>query len=182
MDKSSIREKVFETEWFSIDAVPCASLSDEPYYRLSCKDAVTIVALTDHQKIVLVRQYRPAVESYMLELPAGYMRHNESSKEAIERELKEETGFICKSLVGLGSFKICPSRINNTIHSFFGRVTKAADAQKKTEKEIDIVLITKDEFEKLIFKGKFVDIAGIAFYFLSKALGLIGNSEQGGNL
>lgn len=171
--KNLDKQKVFETPWFSIDAISYTSSTNEPYYVLSCNNSVGIVAMTSNGHIVLVRQHRPAVGSYMLELPAGYVMDNETSKEAIERELREETGFVCESVTSVGTFKICPSRINNNVYFFFGKAAKATDTQRTAKKKIDIVLVTPEEFERLILEGKFIDIAGIAFYFLSRSLGLL---------
>ena len=166
-------EKVFETEWFSIDAVHYKSSAQKPYYRLSCDDSVEILAVTKHREIVLVRQFRPAVGISMLELPAGHVDGRESPEEAVRRELREETGYVCDSVIYLGPFKISPSRINNTLHLFVGR-----DAQLPTEKDKEtnspeVVLVTLEEFKRLIGKGKFLEIAGIATYCLAQIAGLI---------
>lgn len=66
-------KKVFETEWFSIDAISYVSSNNKPYYRLSCNDSVSIIAKTTDEKIILVLQYRPAIEDFTLELPSGYV-------------------------------------------------------------------------------------------------------------
>jgi len=47
-------------------------------------------------KTVLVKQYRPPLENYTIELPAGLIDENESPEKAAIRELKEETGFVGK--------------------------------------------------------------------------------------
>ena len=60
--------------------------------------AVCVVALTADNRVVLVRQYRPAPEMVMLEIPAG-RRHgvHERFLTAARRELREETGYIASS-------------------------------------------------------------------------------------
>jgi ADP-ribose pyrophosphatase len=55
--------------------------------------AVAILALTDDQQIILVRQYRYAVDGSLLEIPAGTLETNESPIETAARELIEETGY-----------------------------------------------------------------------------------------
>ena len=118
-------QKVFETEWFSIDAVTYGDSNEKPYYRLSCGDAVVIIAVTPDKKILLVRQFRPAIGNYSLELPAGYIDEKESPEEAVKRELLEETGFVCDSLVSLGSYKTNSSRINSNYHLFLEKALNA---------------------------------------------------------
>ena len=66
--------------------------------RNSRKPSVGIVAITDDRRIVLVEQFRPPVNSTVIELPAGLVgdlaeSENESLLESAERELLEETGY-----------------------------------------------------------------------------------------
>lgn len=169
MNKDESSKIVFETEWFSIEEVP---YNERPYYRLSCNDSVEILAVTNDKKIILVRQFRPALGMHMLELPAGYIDETESKESAVERELREETGFICDSTAFLGSFKIKSSRINNTLNFFYGKGAKLVDINKNKEKT-EVVLVTFDEFEELIIKGEFIEVAGFSIYFLAKLKGFI---------
>ena len=60
---------------------------------ISHRGGVCCVAVTEENKIVLVRQFRKAVEQELLELPAGTLEVGETPKQAIIRELKEETGY-----------------------------------------------------------------------------------------
>src|SRR4051794_10022268 len=55
-------------------------------------DYIAIVALTADEKIPLVRQYRPALEAFSWELPAGLVDPGESPADGCRRELLEETG------------------------------------------------------------------------------------------
>ncbi|WP_207799324.1 NUDIX hydrolase, partial [Candidatus Cryosericum septentrionale] len=59
--------------------------------------AVCVVALTADNRVVLVRQYRPAPEMVMLEIPAGRHDVRERFLTAARRELREETGYIASS-------------------------------------------------------------------------------------
>jgi hypothetical protein len=71
MSRKKRQRVVFETEWFTIDTVPYSNSGGEPYYRLSCSDSVSIIAKTVDDKIILVNQHRPAVESFTYEFPPG---------------------------------------------------------------------------------------------------------------
>ena len=167
------RNTVFETKWFSIDAVSYESPDKEPYYRLSCDDSVSVIAKTIENKIILIRQYRPAIEAYTLELPSGYMNEGEIPEEAMKRELTEETGYICGSLLSMGSWKICPSRVNNTVHIFFGNNAALVQEKAIEDKDVELVLVTMEEFKELILEGKYIEAAGIAMFFLAQEKGYL---------
>lgn len=166
--------KVFETEWFSIDALQDITLGNKPYYRLTCADSVSIIATTVDEKIILINQYRPPIEHYSLEFPSGYVDDDEKPEEAIKRELEEEAGYVCDSVSYMGLLRICPSRINNWLHVFFGKNAifteiNAPDAKK----EFELVLVTKEEFLKLILEGKYIEVAGISMFYLAQTNGYI---------
>ncbi|XP_060066252.1 ADP-sugar pyrophosphatase-like [Ylistrum balloti] len=60
-------------------------------------DAVCVIAvlkrLLKFDSLVLVKQYRPPMRGYTLEMPAGLMDKNETPEQTAVRELKEETGY-----------------------------------------------------------------------------------------
>lgn len=69
--------------------------------RTNCRGIAVIVALTQHDEILLVQQYRPPIGQNSLELPAGLIddgegENGESALEAAKRELLEETGYIAE--------------------------------------------------------------------------------------
>lgn len=165
--------KVYETEWFSIDAIPYVSSNNKPYYRLSCNDSVSIIAKTEDEEIILIRQYRPAIEDFTLELPSGYVDKGESPEDAVKRELKEETGFICDSAIYIGSLKLCPSRINNTLYFYWGRCSMFIGQKGTQDKESEVVLVTQDEFKKMILEGKYIEVGGIAMFLLAQLKGYL---------
>lgn len=166
-------KKVFKCNWFDIETVPCEKRSKEPYYRLSCDDSVSIIAKTDDGKIVLVRQYRPAIDSYSIEMPSGYMDSGESTFDAVAREFFEETGYTCRRIVKLGKLKIVPSRINNTVYVFFGDGASLSNACHHKNRETEIVLISKEKLKKEMLSGNYVETAGIAMFFLAEAKGYL---------
>ncbi len=74
--------------------------------RRGVSGVVTIIAVTNDKKLLLVEQYRPAVESRVIELPAGLAgdgkyRH-ETLESAARRELLEETGYEASTMAYIG--------------------------------------------------------------------------------
>jgi ADP-ribose pyrophosphatase len=77
MTQTVNREIAFETPWFQLISKQVAGES-APYYSLQMQDYVAVVAFTDQAELVLVRQYRPAVERHTLELPSGHVESDET--------------------------------------------------------------------------------------------------------
>jgi ADP-ribose pyrophosphatase len=88
------RSTVIDSKWLRVFRdtyqLPRGGLLDD-YYVVERSDFVLVVA-GDAERIVLVRQYRPATEKYYWSLPAGYIGNGEAPEQAAVRELQEETG------------------------------------------------------------------------------------------
>ncbi len=87
--------QVFEGHLFKIrvDQVRLPSGRETVREIIEHPGAVAILAITEDQQIILVRQYRYAVDGSLLEIPAGTREPNESPIETADRELLEETGY-----------------------------------------------------------------------------------------
>ena len=107
-------EVAFATPWFEILG-KTMNPAEAPYYSLRLPDYAAVVALTGEQRILLVRQYRPAVERYTLELPSGLVDQGETPLEAASRELAEETGYTADHMDVLGPMIPDTGRMANRI-------------------------------------------------------------------
>jgi ADP-ribose pyrophosphatase len=126
----------------------------EIYHAVSQADYVAIVALTPDGRIPIVRQYRPAMERFTWELPAGTVDDAEDPALTCERELMEETGYPSKAVHALGIFSPCTARLSNKVHSFF--VEAGARPPSATiEAGIELNLVSPDELSAMIFSGEF---------------------------
>jgi ADP-ribose diphosphatase len=132
---------------FSVGASP------QLYHAVGQQDYIAIVALTPDGQIPIVRQYRPALECFTLELPAGLVDKDESAEACCRRELTEETGFAARRVYALGAYAPCTARLSNRVHSFF---VETDEQGQPTEPEIELRLVTPAELGGLILSGEFV--------------------------
>ena len=65
----------------------------DPYFVVELPMAAGVMAITENNEVVLVKQYRHPVGESMLELPGGFIEAGEDPELAIRRELLEETGY-----------------------------------------------------------------------------------------
>lgn len=145
---------LFNDLWFKVRKDRCKSSSGkiiDPYYVYEFPDWVTAVALTNDEKVVMVRQYRHAAGEICIELPGGCIDSGEEPQKAIARELLEETGYSFSDFKFLGRISANPSTNNNWMHMFLATGgNKISDQKLDANEEINVELFTIDELKKLV--------------------------------
>ena len=82
------------------------------------RGSVGVLAVTDSDEIVLVRQYRHPVESLVWEIPAGRLDPGEAPEHAARRELEEEVGLSASRLTPLAVYLTSPGFCDEVMHLF----------------------------------------------------------------
>lgn len=127
----------------------------EVYHAFKQQDYLAIVARTPSWHFPIVRQYRPALEAFTWELPAGLAEPGEDLAEGCRRELLEETGYPTRTIHALGTAAPCSGRLSNRIHSFFLETSERV-ADFVPEPGLDVRLVTASELTDMIKSGEFV--------------------------
>jgi ADP-ribose pyrophosphatase len=127
----------------------------EIYHAVSQQDYVAIVAVLPDGRVPIIRQYRPALESFTWELPAGLIDPGEDAAACCRRELMEETGFAVRAVHALGCYAPCTARLSNRVHSFYVEIDSGAE-RKPTEPGIELRLVSFAELAQLILAEEFV--------------------------
>ena len=83
--------------------------------------STAVVALFDDNTVLIERQYRHAVNDYLLEIPAGTMEPGELPLDCARRELEEETGYVAEEFVELSQVLILPAYSDEKIHVYLAR-------------------------------------------------------------
>ena len=89
------------------------------FFILEFPDWVNVVALTEDNRVILVRQYRHGLEEVNLEIPGGVVDPGEEAAAAAVRELREETGYAPARVEALASVSVNPAIQNNWCHLFW---------------------------------------------------------------
>lgn len=163
------KKTVFQTEWFSVEEERfdhIAALEGKPYYRICSPDGVLILALTENQEIILVKQFRPVLHQYTLEFPSGMIENAEIPQETATRELYEETGYVCKTLHQLGSGRIMMNRNTSREYLFLG-----VDAVQSTnfvcQENIEVLLVKPVELREMVLSGQIEQLAALSLLALA---------------
>jgi len=125
-------------------------------------DCVAVVALDEQGNILLVRQFRHAVDKPLLEIPAGGIDPGENPMDAVRRELQEEIGYFPRKIEKLGGFYSIPGYGTEYLHCFVASDLVPARLVAEDTDEIELVRVSSDKIPRLIASGEICDAKSIA--------------------
>jgi ADP-ribose pyrophosphatase len=128
----------------------------DPYFVVEMSASVCGFALTENNEVLLVRQYRYPINEVLLEIPGGFIDHNEEPAKAIEREMLEETGYAFKEVVSVGKIAANPGVLNNYTYLYLlkGGV-KIAHQQLDANEQIEVVLMPLEKVKEMLCNNQF---------------------------
>jgi len=127
----------------------------ETFWSVRSGEYVAVLAVTEDGRIPLVRQYRPAVETVVLELPSGAVDPGESPEAAIRRELLEETGCEVRELLQVGVFHTDSGRMETRQWAYFAPSVRVVRDGPTGDEPIELLFVGQDELRGLIADGSF---------------------------
>lgn len=164
------RDRVFSTPWFEIIAKTLVDNPD-PFYSLQLPDYAVVVAVTPSQEVLLVRQYRPAVERYTLELPSGHVEAGEDPQNTARRELREETGYEAQSLDFLGCLDPDTGRYSNRLWCYFAPQVAVSPHPYSPEPGVELIQCSCTDLRDRLLSGQFDHALHLAPLFLAVLTG-----------
>lgn len=156
--------------------VDTVELSDQKYSKreiIEHPGGVGILVI--HQdRILLVKQFRKAIDRMVIEIPAGKLDYQEEAQTCATRELREETGVVVDKLIHLGDIYPSVGYTTEKIGLYFSDSFHAIGDQDLDEDEsVEILWLDRRQFESQLIQGEIQDAKTIAAYSLAKMKGLI---------
>ncbi|WP_199880664.1 NUDIX hydrolase [Bacillus massiliglaciei] len=160
-EKTIATEKIFTGKVISlqVDEVRLPDGKTSKREIIKHPGAVAVIAVTDENKVIMVEQYRKAMERSLVEIPAGKLEPGEEPIATAARELEEETGYECDGMEPIISFYTSPGFADELVHMFIAKgLKKKADAAPLDEDEfVELIELTLEEAEDYIKQGKIQD-------------------------
>ncbi len=162
--------------------LPDGRIYDE-YYVLEYPTWVNVIAVTDTDEMVLVRQYRHGIGRTCFEIVAGVVEKDEEPLAAAKRELMEETGFGGGGWTELMQLSGNASAMNNISHSFLATGVKRLGTQHlDATEDIEVHVLPKEEVKAMLMRGDFIQALMVAplqrYFFLHPGMQHTGFSGQ----
>lgn len=171
-EKTMKSDKIYEGKILNL-RVDTVEMPDKKYSKreiIEHPGSVAVIALTSEDSMVLVKQYRKAIEDFLLEIPAGKLELNEEPRETAIRELREETGFESSKLTYISEFYTSPGYSNENIHLFLAEDLKRCQTMIKSEEFLEIVELPVEKLIKMIKRGEILDGKTIIGIFIAQRL------------
>ncbi|EGQ0371483.1 NUDIX domain-containing protein, partial [Staphylococcus pseudintermedius] len=151
-EKTISKESIYKGKIIEVEKHKVSLPNNETAYREVVKHngAVAICALTPDQQVILVKQYRKALEQELLEIPAGKLEPGEDRESAAMRELEEETGYKAKKLTLIGEVYGTPGFSNEKISVYFADNLVEGKVNLDEDEFVEKVLYSLDDVKKAV--------------------------------
>jgi ADP-ribose diphosphatase len=158
---------------FHIEAVKLrfANGNEREYERVAASaapGAVVIVPLLDRRNILLVREYAVGLERYELGLPMGLIQGSESTLQAANRELMEETGCAAGKLTRLHTLALAPGILGYRMDVVLATELLPARLQGDEPEPLETVHWPIDRLDELAVNGMISDARTLAALFVAR--------------
>ncbi len=124
----------------------------ESVKRITCNGIVGIVPFTDNGETILIKQFRPPVERFVIEFPAGLNDKNEPLIEVARRELQEETGYFSEDIEEIAVGPLSAGASNEVLNVFIARNAVLQGSQNLDHaEEIEVIKVKIEGFYESLY-------------------------------
>ena len=132
------------------------------------RGAVAVIPLLGEEEVLLIRQYRYAVDDVLVEIPAGTLEEGEEPLSCVARELEEETGYVAERLEHLIDLYLAPGYSSELIRVFVASGLKKSRQSLEFDEDIEVFKASLGEVLEMIKRGEIRDaktVSAILYYF-----------------
>ncbi|TAM59590.1 NUDIX hydrolase [bacterium] len=119
--------------------------------------AVCVIAQPTPSEIVMIRQYRPAIDRPLWEVPAGKLDSGERPVECAARELREETGYRCERVRELWTFYTSPGFCDERLHLCLAEGLTAGPAEPEPYERIQVEVMPLAQAWEMVTRDEIPD-------------------------
>ncbi len=133
------------------------------------RGAAVILPVLGDGSIVLIKNYRFAVDEHLYELPAGMLEDAEDPALCAARELIEETGYSAGRLEKLGQFYSSPGSTDEIMHSYLATELTDGDQDLEIYEQITVEVVSDAQARQMVLDGRIHDaksISTLSLYWL----------------
>ena len=128
--------------------------SPHDFYVLDAPDWINVVAVTEADEFVLVRQYRHGTREFTVEVPGGMVDEGETPLDSAKRELLEESGYVAERWTSIGVVEPNPAIQGNRCHTFLAEgARRVADPDPQGTEEFEVFLRPAAEAHAMVGDG-----------------------------
>lgn len=168
-EKTISSERIYEGKIINlkVDEVSLPNGKTSKRELIEHPGAVAIVAITPENKLIMVEQYRKALERSIIEIPAGKLEKGEAPEFTAMRELEEETGYTADKLELIQTFSTSPGFADEVIHLFLavGLKKSTSGAVLDDDEFVELLEVSIEEAEQMMKDNRIYD-AKTAFAIL----------------
>jgi ADP-ribose pyrophosphatase len=129
--------------------------------------AVAILAMDTDNQLILIRQYRHALDGFIWEIPAGTLDPGEAHHICARREFAEETGLSAQNWQKIGEITPVPGYANERIHVFLATGLTKIDMTPEADEIISVHRKPISEVMDMVYSGKIQDAKTLSAILLS---------------
>lgn len=129
---------------------------------------VGVVAITDNNELLMVKQFRAPTKKVMLEIPAGKLEKNEDPKVCGMRELAEETGYTSDEFFKVAEVYSSPGFTDELLHIYVARGLKPVLSSPDEDEFLEIEKIPISELKKMVDRCEICDAKSVIAILMSE--------------
>jgi len=124
------------------------------------RGSVVIIATPTPGQVILIRQFRPVIEQWIWELPAGSLDAGEAAETAVVRECEEEVGLTPGRVTLLGSWYPTPGFCDEIMHFYLceGLSIPKGDVHQDEDEQIEPATVSLETAREMIADGRVMDM------------------------